>query len=112
MSSKPRDPAEPAGITDIRVVCSLHTYSGQKSGEGWRAGITHRGLCLPALPCPVGEEKEGRLGRSVAGATVVDLGHGLKPKFDHEHRPGEEPGNRGLTGRKSGGGLPQKDLLG
>lgn len=72
-----------------RTFC-LHASAGPKSGERQRAGITHRSLCLSDLLCPAGKEPEGTFGRSGAGATVENPGRGLKPKADHEHRPGEE----------------------
>lgn len=75
---------------DMRITFCFHTSSGQKSGERQRAGITHRSPCLSDLLCPVGEEQEGTFGRSRAGATTENPGCGLKPKADHERRPGEE----------------------
>lgn len=86
----------------MRITFCLQASSGRKSGERLRAGITHGSPCLSDRLCPVGEEQEGMFGKSGTRARVENPGRGLKPKADHEHRPGKEPRNRGSTCRKRG----------
>ena len=80
-----------------------------RSQRGAEQRVTHS-LSLSDLLCPVGEKKEGRVGRGRTDTGVENPWDRLKPKADHKHRPGEEPRNKVLLAGT--GWLRQKGCTG